>query len=70
MKIVTKQQHVMIDGVLMSNVEVRADSLSDITPADPAWAVGSIAWVVKDSATGTGKIYGLTSSGEWVEQLR
>lgn len=47
-------------------VELRADSLQDVTPPDESWAVGSIVWVVKDGTTG--KLCGLTSAGEWVEQ--
>ena len=70
MKVLTKKQPVTLNGNNLYIVEVRTDSLADINPPDPTWAVGSIAWVIKDSTTETGKIYGLTSSGEWVEQLK
>ena len=68
MKIITKSSAVKINNAYKTIVEIRADSLSDVTPADEGWAVGSIAWIVKDNTTETGKIYGLTSLGEWVEQ--
>jgi hypothetical protein len=63
MRIITKQMAVLVNGEQMNVVEVRADSITDITPPDPSWAVGSLAWDIS-----TGKIYGLTSAGEWVEQ--
>ena len=68
MKIITKSESVLISNEHKEIVEIRADSLTDVTPPDSAWTVGSIAWIVKDSTTETGKFYGLTSSGEWVEQ--
>lgn len=68
MKIITKSSAVMINHAYKTLVEIRADSLADITPPDENLAVGSLAWVVKDSTSGTGKLYGLTSAGEWVEQ--
>ena len=68
MKIITKIESVLLNNEHKEIVEIRADSLTDVTPADQTWAVGSVAWIVKDSTTETGKFYGLTSSGEWVEQ--
>lgn len=68
MKIITKSESVLINNEYKEIVEIRADSLADVTPPDSAWTVGSVAWIVKDSTTETGKFYGLTSSGEWVEQ--
>ena len=52
-----------INGVFKSIVEIRADALTDVTPPDGSWYLGSIA---QDMSTK--KFYGLTSSGEWVEQ--
>ena len=68
MKIITKIESVLLNNEHKEIVEIRADSLTDVTPADQTWAVGSVAWTVKDSTTENGKFYGLTSSGEWVEQ--
>jgi hypothetical protein len=68
MKIITKSSAVKINNAYKTIVEIFADSLSDVTPADENWAVGSLAFIVKDSTTATGKIYALTSLGEWVEQ--
>lgn len=50
-------------GQVKKLVEVRCDDIEELTPADPEWAVGSIAWDVT-----TGKFYGLNSEGEWKEQ--
>lgn len=52
-----------INNVFKSVVEIRADSLTDVTPPDGSWYLGSITLDMS-----TGKLYGLTSSGEWVEQ--
>ena len=52
-----------VDGVFKSIVEIRCDAIADVTPPDNSWYLGSI---VLDLSTG--KFYGLTSSGEWVEQ--
>lgn len=69
MKHITSTIAVLEDGGIEKQiVEIRCDSLDDITPADSSWAVGSIAWVVEDATANTGKFYGLTSSGTWTEQ--
>ena len=44
-------------------VEISCDSISEVTPADDSWVVGSIAWDISAK-----KIYGLKSDGTWVEQ--
>lgn len=49
-------------GTFQTIVEIRTESISEVTPADSMWAVGSLAWEVS-----TGKIYGLTQNG-WIEQ--
>lgn len=52
-----------IDGTFMFVVEARTDSISDVTPPDASWYAGSLVLELS-----TGKIYGLTSGGTWVEQ--
>lgn len=52
-----------VDGVFKSIVEIRCDVIADVTPPDGSWYLGSIALDMS-----TQKFYGLTSSGEWVEQ--
>lgn len=63
MYLITKKVPYTVNNAVKYIVEVRCDSIGDVTPPDPSWAVGSLAWEVS-----TGKIYGLTSAGEWVEQ--
>ena len=67
MKHITSTIAVLEDGGIEKQiVEIRCDSLDDVTPADSSWAVGSIAWEVS-----SGKFYGLAEvSGvmTWVEQ--
>lgn len=69
MKIVTASEVYLLNGEYKKIVEIRCDALADVSPPDPSWAIGSIAWVIKDEITEKGKFYGLTSAGEWVEQI-
>ena len=45
-------------------VEIRCDSLSDITPPDPDWLVGSLAAVADEQS-----IFMLKSNGTWVNMM-
>lgn len=47
-----------------NRVEIYCDTIADVTPANVGWSGGSIAWTVEES-----QIYGLTSEGNWVEQI-
>ena len=49
------------DGKLL--VDIRCNSISDVTPPSSDWALGSIAWDVSGS-----KMYGLDSSRQWSAQ--
>lgn len=64
-KIITKKvPYKVINNVMKFVVEVRCDSVADdVTPPDSSWYLGSIAQEIS-----TGKLYGLNSSGTWVEQ--
>ena len=63
MYLITKKVPYTVNNAVKYIVEARCDSIGDVTPPDPSWAVGSLALDIS-----TGKIYGLTSAGEWVEQ--
>ena len=52
-----------IEGVFKFVVEARTGSVSNVIPPDASWYTGSLVL-----ETSTGKIYGLTSGGTWVEQ--
>ena len=45
-------------------VEIRCDALSDITPADSDWMVGSLAAVAEEQS-----IFMLKSDGTWVDMM-
>ena len=62
-KMITSSKPFTSEGQARCIVEIRCDSINDVTPADASWAVGSIAWDVTAK-----KIYGLKSDGTWVEQ--
>ena len=51
-------------GHLRYRVEIRCDSLSDITPPDPDWIVGSLAAVADEQS-----IFMLKSTGVWVDMM-
>ena len=53
----------VIDGVFKYLVEIRCDTISDVTPPDKSWYIGSIAAAVDEGA-----IYMLNSSGKWIKQ--
>lgn len=53
----------VVDGVMHYIVEIACDAAEDLPEDTAVWDVGSIAWVVSESA-----FYGLTSEGEWVLQ--
>lgn len=61
--LITESKPFTIGGQTKKLVEVRCNSINDVTPSDSSWAVGSIAWDITES-----KIYGLKSDGTWVEQ--
>ena len=61
--LITDSKSFIAEGNPKKLVEIRCDSISDVTPADASWAVGSIAWDITAK-----KIYGLKSDGTWVEQ--
>lgn len=61
--LITDSKPFTAGGQAKKLVEVRCDTISEITPADASWAVGSIAWDISDK-----KFYGLKSDGTWVEQ--
>lgn len=60
--IITHSQAVKVNDTFKTIVEVRTEDISEITPPNSEWAVGSLAWDIT-----TGKIYGLKQTG-WVEQ--
>lgn len=63
MKFVTKQIPFReVDGIFKYVVEVRCDTLSDVTPPDKEWHIGSVATVINEDA-----VYMLNSSGNWVK---
>lgn len=49
------------DGKLL--VDIRCNSISDVTPPSSDWALGSIAWAISEH-----KMYGLDSSRQWSAQ--
>ena len=51
-----------VNGVFKYLVEVRCDYITDITPPNPEWHLGSIAAVLDAQS-----IFMLNSSGEWVK---
>lgn len=62
--IISDQKHIQFDdGTSKTIVEVRCDTVSDLPAAGDNWLPGSVAWVIAD-----GDIYGLNSSGSWVNQ--
>ena len=60
--IITSSQAVKVNNTFKTIVEIRTESISEITPPSSEWAIGSLAW---DISTGT--IYGLKQTG-WVAQ--
>ena len=63
MKIVTASEVYLLNGEYKTYVIVDADTISDVTPPDPSWLIGSMCWDITNK-----KIYKLNSSGVWVEQ--
>ena len=51
-------------GVHRYRVEIRCDSLEDITPPKPDWMVGSLAAVADEQS-----IFMLKSTGSWVDMM-
>lgn len=55
-----------VNGTFQYVVELRCNSIADVTPAHSQWAIGSIAFEIS-----TGKFYGLDLDDgvyRWVEQ--
>lgn len=63
MYLITKKMPYTVNNAVKYVVEVRCDSIGEITPPDPSWYMGSLVLALTEQ-----KIYGLTSAGEWVEQ--
>ena len=63
-KIITDSKSIVKNGETKSLVEIRCDALSDITPADPDWMVGSLAAVADEQS-----IFMLKSNGTWVDMI-
>lgn len=60
-----KQPYTKSNGVIKYVVEARGDSVTeDVTPPDSSWYMGSLFLELS-----TGKIFGLDSDGEWIEQV-
>ena len=60
-KVITDAQSmVTAGGVIKKVVEIRCDSLSDITPPDPTWCLGSLAAVAEEHS-----VFMLKSDGTW-----
>lgn len=63
-KIITDSKSIVKNGETKSLVEIRCDALSDITPADSDWMVGSLAAVAEEQS-----IFMLKSDGTWVDMM-
>ena len=64
MKTVKIDDCVLTQDGMKHVVEIRCDALSDITPADLDWMVGSLAAVADEQS-----IFMLKSDGTWVDMM-